>query len=525
MDRPESVHLGHGRLTPEDVLAVASGAPVSICNKTRRKVDAARAPVEGLLGDGADSVYGVNTGFGALAEVRVGAADLARLQVNLIRSHSCGLGAPYPQGVVRGMLALRLEVLAQGHSGVRTAVIELLADMLNAGVHPVVPRKGSVGASGDLAPLAHLALVLIGEGEAELGGVVMPGGEALAQAGLVPLELAPKEGLALINGTQAMTSEAALTLLEAERLVWAADVACAMTVEALLGSHRPYDQRFADLRPHPGHRVTSAHLRALLQGSEINATHQDDSCHKVQDPYSLRCAPQVQGATRDALVYVRATVQAELRAVTDNPLVFVDDDGGAEFLSGGNFHGQAIALAMDHLAIAVAELADISERRIEQLVNPMLSGLPPFLAPDPGLTSGFMIAQVAAASVVSENKVLSHPASVDSIPSSANREDHVSMGTLAAAKARTVVENVRSVLATEMLCAAQALELRAPHRPGHGVAAAFDCIRAHVPPLTEDRRLDRDVATVAALIDGELHDAVRTAMPSASDVPEHPQGA
>lgn len=522
MDSPDSVHLGHGRLTPEDVAAVAAGAPVSICDKTRRKVDAARAPVEGVLGEGAQSVYGVNTGFGALAEVRVEVADLARLQVNLIRSHACGLGTPYPRGVVRGMLALRLEVLAQGHSGVRTEVVELLADMLNAGVHPVVPHKGSVGASGDLAPLAHLALVLIGEGEAELDGQVVPGGEALARSGLTPLELAPKEGLALINGTQAMTAEAALTLLEAERLAWAADVACAMTVDGLLGSHRPFDPRFADLRPHPGHRQVSQHLLALLAGSEINATHQDDSCHKVQDPYSMRCAPQVHGATRDALVYVRATVTAELRAVTDNPLIFVDEQGGAEFLSGGNFHGQAIALAMDHLAIAVAELADISERRIEQLVNPMLSGLPPFLAPDPGLTSGFMIAQVAAASLVSENKVLSHPASVDSIPSSANREDHVSMGTLAASKARTVVENVRWVLATELLCAAAALELRAPHRPGHGVAAALDCIRAHVPPLTADRRLDVDVIKVAALLDGDLYEAVTAATPSAADVFEHP---
>lgn len=491
---------------------------MSICDKTRRKVDAARVPVEGVLSDGAASVYGVNTGFGALAEVRIGEADLAKLQVNLIRSHACGIGQPYPREVVRGMLALRLEVIAQGYSGVRTDVVELLAGMLNAGVHPQVPRKGSVGASGDLAPLAHLALVLIGEGEAELGGVVMDGAAALEQAGLVPIELAPKEGLALINGTQAMTSEAAITLLEAERLAWVADVACAMTVEALLGSHRPFDARFADLRPHPGHRLVAAHLTALLAGSEINNTHQDDSCHKVQDPYSMRCAPQVHGATRDGLVYVRSSVQAELRSVTDNPLIFVDPDEGAEFLSGGNFHGQAIALAMDHLAIAVAELANISERRIEQLVNPMLSGLPPFLAPDPGLTSGFMIAQVAAASVVSENKVLCHPASVDSIPSSANREDHVSMGTFAASKARTVVENVRAVLATELMCAAQALDLRSPRRPGAGVAAALECIRAHVAPLTADRRLDRDVAAVAALIDGELYDAVRAVTNLPADV-------
>jgi histidine ammonia-lyase len=502
-----SVSIGRSGLSPSAVHSVALlGAPVRVHPDARPAVLASRAAVEALLHPDAPRVYGINTGFGALAEQRIGDADLERLQMNLIRSHACGVGPPYSTDVVRAMVLLRAHVLARGHSGARPEVIDALVGLLNRRVHPRIPSRGSVGASGDLAPLAHLALVLIGEGEAEVEGRVLPGGEALAAAGLEPITLQAKEGLALINGTQAMLAEGTLALLEAERLARVADIACAITVEALLGSHRPFDARFADLRPHPGHRQSAAALRKLLGESEINESHQAH-CEKVQDPYSLRCAPQVHGATRDALSHARAVLTAELDAVTDNPLVFPAKDEAAptEFLSGGNFHGQGVALAMDFMAIAVAELGNISERRVEQLVNPALNvGLPPFLAPNPGLTSGFMIAQVSAASLVSECKVLAHPASVDSIPSSANREDHVSMGTFAAAKARTIVGNVARVLGIELMCGAQAVDLRAPLSPGVGVAAAVRAIRGSVAPLDDDRQLSGDIEALAKMALGDL---------------------
>jgi histidine ammonia-lyase len=355
-----------------------------------------------------------------------------------------------------------------------------------------------VGASGDLAPLAHLALVVIGEGEATCRGERLPGREALRRAGLAPVELAPKEGLALVNGTQAMTAVGALALLRAERLARAADVAGAMTVEALLGSHRPFMEPLQRARGQPGQLAAAAHLRALLADSPLNASHQGPECHKVQDPYSLRCMPQVHGAARDGLAWARGVLACEVNAATDNPLVFADE---GEIVSGGNFHGQPVALALDVLAIAVSHLAAISERRVEQLVNPSLSGLPPFLARRAGLESGFMIAQVTSAALASENKVLCHPASVDSIPSSAGREDHVSMGMTAALKARQVVENVRSCLAIELLVAAQALDLRAPLRPAAKVAEAHARLRAAVPPMDGDRELHRDIAAVSRLVD------------------------
>ncbi len=482
----------------EEVEAVARGtARVEIAPSARERVRAARALVEARLEDG-QAHYGINTGFGTLAEVRIERADLARLQRNLVLSHAAGVGAPLPLPEARALVLLRANVLAKGYSGVRECTLDLLVEMLNRGCIPVVPERGSVGASGDLAPLAHLALVVIGEGEAWMGGERVPGAAALARAGLTPIELAPKEGLALVNGTQAMSAVGALSLLRAERLSRVADVAGGMTVEALLGSHRPFSELIQRARGQPGQIAAAAHLRQLLADSPLNASHQGPECHKVQDPYSLRCMPQVHGATRDGLGFARATLEREVNAATDNPLVFAEE---GDIVSGGNFHGQPVALALDVLAIAASHLATISERRVEQLVNPSLSGLPPFLAQRHGLNSGFMLAQVTSAALASENKVLCHPASVDSIPSSAGREDHVSMGMTAALKARQVVENVRTCLAVELLVAAQAIDLRRPLRPARRIAEAHATVRAAVPPADDDRELHRDIAAVCRLVD------------------------
>ena len=492
------VLLDGDTLELEEVQAIARAeAHVELAPSARARVRAARALVERCLEDD-EPHYGINTGFGTLAEVRIDRAELTRLQRNLVLSHAAGVGAPLPLPEARALVLLRANVLAKGMSGIREETLDLLVEMLNRGCIPVVPERGSVGASGDLAPLAHLALVLIGEGEAVVEGAPLPGRAALARAGLAPVELAPKEGLALVNGTQAMTAVGALALLRAEGLAIAADVAGAMTVEALLGSHRPFRQAMHEARGQPGQLAAAAHLRDLLADSPLNASHQGPACHKVQDPYSLRCMPQVHGAARDGLAFARATLAREVNAATDNPLIFADE---GEIVSGGNFHGQPVALALDVLAIAVSHLATISERRVEQLVNPSLSGLPPFLAPRHGLNSGFMIAQVTSAALVSENKVLCHPASVDSIPSSAGREDHVSMGMTAALKARQVVENVRTCLAIELLVAAQALDLRAPLRPARKVAEAHRRIREVVPRLEEDRELHRDIEAVCRLVD------------------------
>jgi histidine ammonia-lyase len=475
----------------DEVEALARGeAQAELAPAARERVRAARAHGE--------AHYGINTGFGTLAEVRIAPEDLERLQRNLVLSHAAGVGAPLPLAEARALVLLRANVLAKGYSGIREGTLDLLVAMLNRGCVPAVPERGSVGASGDLAPLAHLALVLIGEGEAFVAGERLPGRQALARVGLAPVVLAAKEGLALVNGTQAMTAVGALAALRAERLARVADLAGAATVEALLGSHRPFMEPVQRARGQVGQEAAAAHLRELLADSPLNASHQGPGCHKVQDPYSLRCMPQVHGAARDGIRYARDVLAREANAATDNPLVFPEV---GDIVSGGNFHGQPVALALDVLAIAASHLATISERRVEQLVNPTLSGLPPFLARRAGVESGFMIAQVTSAALASENKVLSHPASVDSIPSSAGREDHVSMGMTAALKARQVVENVRTCLAIELLVAAQALDLRAPLRPARRVAEAHARLRAEVPTMDGDRELHRDIAAVCRLVD------------------------
>jgi len=503
--------LGDEELTLEALADVARNhRKVEIGKAAHARMVASRAVVDEVVrgGDAAPAVYGVNTGFGALAEVRISAAQVARLQQNLVRSHAAGVGQPLPRDAVRGMMLLRAAVLATGRSGARPLCCERLCELLNAGVHPVIPARGSVGASGDLAPLAHLALGMIGEGLAEYRGETLPAAQALAAANIAPLVLEAKEGLTLLNGTQHMTSVGGLVLHDADATARIADLAGAMSLEALKGTVRAFDERVVGARAHPGQQAVAAFLRALLADSPIAESHKD--CGKVQDPYSLRCMPQVHGASRDVLAFARQVLEREAASSTDNPLVFVDT---GEMISGGNFHGQPVALALDAAAMAVAELANISERRVEQLVNPHLSsGLPPFLAPDSGLNSGFMIAQVTAAALVSENKVLAHPASVDSIPSSAGREDHVSMGATSALKLHTIHDHVRTVLAIELLCAAQGLDLRRPLATTKPLEAIHAAIRAKVPAMMEDRPLAPDIAAVRALIDdGTLLDTARRA--------------
>ncbi len=499
-----TVHIGRPLALSDLEDVAARGRTVAFAEEARAMVIKSRQAIDAIAdaGDTAPRVYGVNTGFGALSETRISAADVRALQQNLVRSHATGVGPALSPAEVRGMMLLRAQVLALGHSGVRPELVDVLVAMLNAKVHPRIPSQGSVGASGDLAPLAHLALAMIGEGEAQLAeGPFRPSAEVLREAGVTPVVLQAKEGLALINGTQYMASLGTLALLEAERLCVAADVAGAMSLEALKGSSRPFDERLHAARPHPGQLLVAKNLRALLADSEIAESHRD--CGKVQDAYSLRCMPQVHGATRDALAWVRSVLEREVNSVTDNPSVFVDR-GETEIISGGNFHGQPLAIALDLAAIATAELANISERRVEQLVNPALStGLTPFLAPGgplSGLHSGFMIAQVTSASLVSENKVLAHPASVDSIPSSAGKEDHVSMGSVSAKKLRDVVANVRSCLAIEIMTAAAGLDQRRPLRPSKGVSAALSAVRERVAPMTGDRPLYGDIAAVSELV-------------------------
>jgi histidine ammonia-lyase len=501
--------LGDDRLTLEAIARVArAGDKVQLGADARARINAARLVVDRIQdgGDAAPAVYGVNTGFGFLADVRISADDIRNLQRNLIRSHAVGVGAPLPEPVVRGMMLLRAQVLSLGHSGVRVQVAELLCEMLNRGVHPVIPSKGSVGASGDLAPLAHLAMVVMGEGEALVDGQMMEGGDALAKKGLTPIAFEAKEGISLVNGTQCMTAIGALALIDAEDAARLADIIGAMSLEALKGTPRAFDPRIHAVRPHPGQATSARNLVRLLADSGIVASHKN--CGKVQDAYSLRCMPQVHGASRDALGYARQVLEREASSATDNPLVFAETD---EMISGGNFHGQPVALALDFAGIAAAELANIGERRIEQLVNPHLSsGLPAFLTPDSGLNSGYMMAQVTAAALVSENKILAHPASVDSIPSSAGREDHVSMGVHAADKLARIVDNVRHALSIELLCAAQGVDLRAPHRPGPALSAAHDALRAHVAKLGTDRPVYKDLVKVRALLDdGSIVNAVR----------------
>lgn len=490
------------------------GREVVLSDAAKQRIERSRAVVDQLIagGDSAASVYGINTGFGFLADVRISATQIVELQYNLVRSHAAGVGPLLPIPVVRGMLLLRACTLSLGHSGVRLFVAERLCQLLNQRISPCVPSRGSVGASGDLAPLAHLTLGLIGEGEVQVG---LPGrvqlktsAQAHDEAGLQPIVLAAKEGLALINGTQCMTAMGMLAVADALDLCTLADVIGAMSLEALLGTPRAFDPRIHAARPQPGQAVSAQNLRALLADSPIVDSHR--GCGKVQDPYSLRCMPQVHGASRDVLAFAREVLEREAASSTDNPLVFVDGPDGDEMISGGNFHGQPVALALDAAAMAVAELANISERRIEQLVNPHLSsGLPPFLAPDSGLNSGFMIAQVSAAALVSENKVLAHPASVDSIPSSAGREDHVSMGATSAIKLAQIHDHVRTVLAIELLCAAQGIDLRRPLRTTAPLERVHATIRARVPAMMVDRPIAPDIVAVRAMIDdGSLLAAV-----------------
>jgi histidine ammonia-lyase len=463
------------------------------------RINESRNVIESAIESG-KTVYGVNTGFGDLASVSISNEDLNRLQVNLIRSHSVGLGLPFPDEVVRGMMLLRANSLAKGYSGVRLTVIETLLDMLNKHVTPIVPEKGSVGSSGDLAPLAHMVLVMIGEGTAKYRGKVMDGKDAMKKASLQPLELQAKEGVALINGTQPMTSVGVLTIYDSMNLIRDSSIASAMSLEALRGTRRAFDSRIHNIRPHEGQSDVADAMRRILADSEINQSHAD--CGKVQDAYSLRCIPQVLGASLDTLRYVRSIIEIEINSVTDNPLVFLEE---GEVVSGGNFHGQPIALAMDFLGIALSEIGNISERRINRLVNSHLSGLPPFLIDESGLESGLMIAQYTAAALVSENKVLAHPASVDSIPTSADQEDHVSMGTIASRKAREILENVQNVVAIEYLTAAQGIDLVSPLKPSESLIEAHNTIRSQVPKLTDDRVLKPDIDNIRELmISGEI---------------------
>jgi histidine ammonia-lyase len=495
-------------LSLEEIRDVSRGDfHVALAPEALARVERARALVDRVAA-GEAAAYGINTGFGTLAEVRIDRKDLRTLQRNLLLSHAAGVGAPLPLPEARALLLLRCNVLAKGHSGIRPRTLQLALDMLNRGVIPVVPERGSVGASGDLAPLAHVALALIGEGDVLFRGKTMPAADAWKRARLTPVTLAAKEGIALINGTQVMAAIGTLALLRAERLAVAADVVGAMTLEALSGSHRAFDKRIHDARPQRGQRVSAANLRKILADSPIERAHAD--CGRVQDAYSLRCMPQVHGAARDTFRFVRDVLTIEINASTDNPMVFAPS---GDLVSGGNFHGQPVAVALDHLAVATCSLAGISERRIERLLNPTLSGLPPFLAQDAGLNSGFMMAHVTAAALVSENKVLAHPASVDTIPTSAGKEDHVSMGVHAARKASQIVENAVTVLGIELLAAAQALDFLAPLVPGRGARAAHRFFRRVVTRMERDRVLAPDIATARGLVvDASLRAAVEKAV-------------
>jgi histidine ammonia-lyase len=481
-------------LTVEQVVAVAAkGEAVSLAPQAIDKMLRSRAVIERLEA-GEAPVYGVNTGVGKLAEVRIPRSDLEQLQRNVVRSHACGVGQPLTRQEVRAMMLIRANVLAKGFSGIRPVVAERLCELLNRGVTPMVPSRGSVGASGDLAPLAHIALVLIGEGEAELEGARLPGREALERAGLEPLTLHSKEGVSLVNGTQGMLGIGCLELAAAEILADTADMVCAMTTDAQRGTPRAFDERIQQLRPHPGQAHSARNLVRLLEGSEIRASHL--GCGRVQDAYSLRCAPQVHGAVRDTLAEARRVFSVELNSATDNPLVI-----GDEILSGGNFHGEPLALTLDYMAIALTALASISERRIDRLVNPALNeDLPPFLADHPGLESGFMMGQVTAAALVGENRVLCHPASAGSITTSGNKEDFVSMGMTAALKLKQVVENTRTVLAIEALTAARALDFLRPLKSSQQIERVRERLRSAHPGAPGDRALSAEFAQVAAWI-------------------------
>ena len=491
----KTISIGMDGMTLETLVQIArENARVKLTGGSEERIRATRRLIEKWVEE-EKTIYGITTGFGALSDVVISKKDTRRLQENILMSHAAGVGRPLDEESVRAVMALRIKDLARGHSGIRLETVEHLIALLNWGVCPVIPEKGSVGASGDLAPLAHLALVLVGLGEAFYKGQKMTGQQVLSKCGLKPIRLEAGEGLALVNGTQVMTAIGGLALHDAVHLSKLTDIAAAMTLEVLMGSRTEFNARIHAIRPHPGQAVAADNMERLVRSSEIITSHKD--CGRVQDAYTLRCSPQVHGATKDAVNYCRKVIETEMNSSTNNPLIYAENQ---DFLLGGNFHGQPVALALDFLSMAVAELANISERRIERLVNPMLSGLPAFLVSDGGLNSGFMIAQYTAAALVSENKVLCHPASVDSIPTSANKEDHVSMGTIAARQCRDVVGNTRDVIAIELLCAAQALDLFTNLKPGEGTLEAYRVIRRSIPHLAADRILSQDIAAMQALI-------------------------
>lgn len=494
----KTIYIDGNTLTLEHARAVVlSDAAAEIAPAARKAMEASRGVIAQVIASGA-TVYGVNTGFGQLARQRISTDQIRALQVNLVRSHCVGVGELLAESEVRAMILLRANALAKGLSGVRPVIVDTLCAMLNRRVHPVIPSKGSVGASGDLAPLAHLAAVVMGEGEAVFQGAAMPGGDALRRAGIAPVTLEAKEGLSLLNGTQGMLALLALGLLEAETLADTADVATALSLDALKGTPAAFDARIAHARPYPGHAQTARNIERLNAGSEIRESHRAAATDpRVQDAYSLRCAPQVHGAVRDALTHIRRTVEIELNSATDNPLVFAE---AGDVISGGNFHGQPLAMAADALAVALATLGGISERRIDQMTNPATSRLPAFLSEHAGLHSGFMMAQVTAAALASENKALATPHSVDSIPTSGNQEDYVSMGMSAARRLRPMLENVRYTLAIELLCACQGIDLLAPLQTGTEAAKACAEVRKLVSRLQDDRVLSPDIASITGLI-------------------------
>lgn len=504
----KKVVIDGNSLTLEDIVNVARNFyQVEVSEAAKGKINDARNLVSSMV-EKEKIEYGITTGFGKFSDVYISRDEVKELQRNLIVSHACAVGDPFDIEIVRAIMLLRANALSKGYSGIRLSTIETLVEMLNKGVHPVIPEKGSLGASGDLAPLAHMALVLMGEGEAFYKGERLGGGEAMSRAGIKPVELVEKEGLALINGTQVMTAIGSLAVYDSLKLEKAADIVSSMTFEALRGIITAYDDKVNMVRPHKGQAQVAKNLRYLTKGSEL-ITNQGEV--RVQDAYTLRCIPQIHGASRDAIDYVRGVIETEINSATDNPLIFSEQ---GQVISGGNFHGQPIALAMDFLGIALSEYADVSERRLERLVNSQLNDLPPFLTEHGGLNSGFMITQYAAASIVSENKVLAHPASVDSIPSSANQEDHVSMGTTAARKAREILKNVQRVLAIELLASAQALEFRKEGKKGVGVSKAYNLVREVVPPLVEDRIMYKDINKCIDLVtSGKLVETVEAAVP------------
>ena len=488
------IYLDGNSLTLDQVVQIARhGAKVALTEEAKKAIQISRDIVEKNVAEH-KVVYGLSTGFGKSVIEAIPDEDLDQLQYNLIVSDACGVGDPFKEDVTRAIMLLRANALAKGFSGIRLSTVETLLEMLNKGVHPVIPEKGSVGSSGDLCPLAHMVMPMIGEGEAVYQGKVMSGKEAMEAAGIPIVRLKAKEGLALINGTCAMMGVATLAVYDAGNVIKTADIAAALTVDALEGIVDPYDPRIQMIRPHSGQIDVAANFRQLLAGSGLTV-HQNEI--RVQDAYTLRCLPQIHGASRMAYDYVRQVIETEINSVTDNPLIFPDN---GDIFSGGNFHGQPVAIAMDTLGIAMAEYANVAERRIERMVNPQLSGLPGFLTPVEGINDGFMVAQYAAAALVSENKVLAHPASVDSIPTSANQEDHVSMGTIASRKAATIISHVQSVLAVELICAAQAVDFKDPSKLAKGTRAAYDTVRSEVSFMENDRAIYLDMNKVAAQI-------------------------